>query len=335
MNIITFISERIRDFFKTGSSGNPEEGDNTNLFGRERVIVFSIAFFIAMALWFMVNLSREYNITVQVPIQLVNLPDNLALSSDVPGYASVNISGEGWNLIPVYTNPPRVNLSAESRQINLNDQIRGQMGAFSNLNIVQVDPTSITIETEEKATKKVPVVLRVELDFRSQFGLVQDPLLDPDSVTVTAARSRLDEIDSWETVEEEVNEINRSFERILELRSPGSNISIEPTQIIMRVDVSEYTEAEVRIPVRTRNLPAGKAITYNPSSVTVRFDVPIDLYADVQGTRPFAAFVDYADIEQDSTGFITPQIEKISDEFNVRLRSFQPNRVSYFNIIPD
>lgn len=335
MNIITFISERIRDFFKTGSSGNPEESDNTNLFGRERVIVFSIAFFIAMALWFMVNLSREYNITVQVPIQLVNLPDNLALSSDVPGYASVNISGEGWNLIPVYTNPPRVNLSAESRQINLNDQIRGQMGAFSNLNIVQVDPTSITIETEEKATKKVPVVLRVELDFRSQFGLVQDPLLDPDSVTVTAALSRLDEIDSWETVEEEVNEINRSFERILELRSPGSNISIEPTQVIMRVDVSEYTEAEVRIPVRTRNLPAGKAITYNPSSVTVRFDVPIDLYADVQGTRPFAAFVDYADIEQDSTGFITPQIEKISDEFNVRLRSFQPNRVSYFNIIPD
>lgn len=335
MSLLNFISDRIREFFKSGSSGKPEDGEESNFFGRERVIVFSVAFFISMALWFMVNLSREYNINIQVPIQLVNLPDNLALSSDVPENAVVNITGEGWNLIPVYTNPPVIRLSAESRQINLNEQFRSQMSAYSNLNIVQVEPASLTIETEEKASKRVPVETRVDLDFRSQFGLVQDPVFEPDSVTVTAARSRLDEIDSWQTEETEIDDINRSFERDIDLRPPGFNITIEPMQVNMTVEVSEYTEAEVRIPVRTRNLPAGKAITYNPSSVTVRFDVPIDLYADVQGTRPFTAYVDYEEIEQDTTGYITPQIEKATDRFNVRLRSFQPTRVSYFNIIPD
>lgn len=335
MNIITFFSDRIRDFFRTGKSGDPKEGDESNFFGREKVIVFSIAFFISLILWLMVNLSRDFNITIQVPIQLVNLPDNFALSSDVPENASVNLTGEGWKLIPIYTNPPRINLTAESRQINLTEQMRNQMGAFSDLNILQVEPAAITIETEEKASKKVPLEPRVELDFRIQYGLVQDPVFDPDSVTVTAARSRLERIDSWATAELEIDDINRSFERNIALRTPDSNVIINPETVTMRADVSEFTEAEVRIPVRTRNLPAGKAVTYNPSSVTVRFDVPIGLYSDIQGTRPFTAFVEYSDLEQDSTGFISPQIEKISDEFNVRLRSFQPSRVAYFNIIPD
>ena len=335
MNLFNFISERIKEFFKSGSSGSPQEGDDSNFFGRERVIVFSIAFLIAMGLWFMVNLSREFNITVEVPIQLVNLPEDQALSSDIPDYASVNVTGEGWNLLPVYTNPPGISVTAETRRINLNEQVRNQMGAFSNLTILQVQPVTITIETEEKASKRVPVVSRVQFDFRSQYGFLQDPVLEPDSVTVTAARSRLDEIDEWETVQAVFDDISRSFEEVISLAPPESNVTVEPSEITLLVDVSEYTEAEVRIPVRTRNLPAGKAVTYNPSSVTVRFDVPIELYADVQGTRPFSVYVDYAELERDTTGFITPQVEKISDDFNVRLRSIQPARVSYFNIIPD
>jgi hypothetical protein len=335
MNMFTFISERLKEFFKSGSSGQPEDADESNFFGRERVIVFSISFLIAMGFWFMVNLSREFSITVQVPIELVDLPENLALSNEVPAYANVNVTGEGWNLLPVYTNPPSISIAADSRQINMNEQVRNQMGAFSNLNILQVEPTIITVETEEKGSKRVPVASQINFEFRPQFGLLQDPTFEPDSVTVTAAGSLLEDIDEWETAEISYDDINRSFEENINLRNPESNLTIEPAIVTLRVDVSEYTEAEVRIPVRTRNLPAGKAVTYNPSSVTVRFDVPIELYSDVQGTRPFSVYVNYAELERDTTGFITPQVEKISDDFNVRLRSIQPSRVSYFNIIPD
>ena len=335
MNIFTFISERLKEFFKSGSSGQPEDADESNFFGRERVIVFSISFLIAMGFWFMVNLSREFSITVEVPVELVNLPENLALSSEVPEHVSVNVTGEGWNLLPVYTNPPSISIAADSRQINMNEQVRNQMGAFSNLNILQVEPNSVTVETEEKGSKRVPIDSQVEFEFRPQFGLLQSPTFEPDSVTITAARSILEDIEAWETEEITYDDINRSFEEVITLESPGSNISVDPSTVTLRVDVSEYTEAEVRIPIRTRNLPAGKAVTYNPSSVTVRFDVPLELYADVQGTRPFSVYVNYADLERDTTGYITPQVEKIADDFNVRLRSIQPTRVSYFNIIPD
>jgi YbbR domain-containing protein len=335
INLVAFISDRFKKFFKTGDSGKPEDSDDSGFIGREKAIAFSIAFLFALCLWFIVNLSRDFTVTVQVPIQLVNIPDDVALSSDVPEYASVNISGEGWKLIPLYSNPPKISLTAESRQINLIEQMRNQVGAFSDLNVLQVEPIVLNIETEEKTTKRVPVVSRVDLGFRSQYGLVQTPAMEPDSVTVTGGRSKLAEIEYWETEEAEISNINRSMERRVELASPARGMAVEPSSVLYRIEVSEYTESEVRVPIRTRNLPSGQAITYNPSAVTVRFDVPIGRYSEVQGMRPFTAYVDYEVIENDTTGFVTPVIELVNDDLNLRLRNFQPGRVSYFNIIPD
>ncbi|PKD42537.1 YbbR-like domain-containing protein [Rhodohalobacter barkolensis] len=334
MNLWNFLSDRLKVFFSSNDA-EAEDPDEQNFFAREKVIAFSIAFVFALSLWFVVNMNRDFNISVEVPIELVNLPDNLALRSEVPDHATVNVTGEGWKLISLYSNPPMVNLSAESGQINLFEQIRNMSGTFADLNVMQVEPIMLTIETEEKATKRVPIVPRFDLSLQNQYGLIGEPVISPDSVTLTGAESRLEEISEWETEEVSFNNVSRSLEREVQLKQPEGNVLLDVQGITFRADVAEFTEAEVRVPVRTQNLPSGKAVSFNPSSITVRFDVPIHQYSDVQGVRPFAAFVNYEDMEQDNTGYIIPQVEKITDDFDVRLRSFQPQRVSYFNIIPD
>jgi YbbR domain-containing protein len=335
MKFFSFISDRIRTFFSSSDVARAEETDDSAFIGREKAIVFGVAFFFSLCLWFIVNLSRDFNVTLEVPIQLVNLPDDVAISSELPEFASVNVTGEGWKLIPLYSNPPRISLSADSRQINLFEQMRSQVGAFSDLNVLQVDPIVLNVEIEEKATKRVPILPNIDLNMQSRYGTVQDPSMEPDSVTLTGAVSKLAEIESWETEEMVFSNVNRSMERRIELKPPGAGVSIEPAYAILRIDVAEFTESEMRIPVRTRNLPSGKAVSFNPSSITIRFDVPIDKFSEVQGTRPFVAYVDYEDIENDETGFVVPRIEKTVDNINVRLRGFQPQRVSYFNILPD
>jgi len=334
MNFWDFITNRIKVFFSS-SEVEGEEPDENKFFAREKVIVFSIAFVLALSLWFVVNMNREFNITVQVPVELTNLPDNLALRSDVPDNVTVNVSGEGWSLISLYSNPPKVSLDAESRQINLFEQIRNMSGSFSELNVTQVEPIMLTIETEEKATKRVPIVTQIELNLQNRYGLIGEPEISPDSVTLTGAESRLQELSQWETEEVSLDDVSRSMERVINLREPTSGIILSTNEVNYQINVAEFTEAEVRLPVRTRNLPSGEAVSFNPSSITIRYDVPIHQYSDVQGIRPFAVYVDYADLQADDTGYITPRVEKITDDFDVRLRSFQPQRVSYFNIIPD
>jgi hypothetical protein len=142
-------------------------------------------------------------------------------------------------------------------------------------------------------------------------------------------------VSSWNTVDTEVDGVNSDLEMTVDLENPGSGISVMPMTVTLNAEIAEFTEAAVRIPVRSRGLPSGRAVTFSPSSILVRYDVPLENYNEVQSIRPFVAFVDFERLEQDSTGLITPELEKVTDEYGVRLRSFQPTRVSYFNIVPD
>ncbi len=334
MRLFNFISERFKYFFSGGPAPKPEETDTDSFQNKEKITAFSIAFFIALCLWFIVNLSRDFNITIQVPVLLTNLSEDVTLSSDVPETASVSLTGEGWKLISVYSNPPRVLVNAEVNDVNLAEQVRNQIGVFSDLNVVRVEPSRIMIETERKETKRVPIRNLVNITIRDQFGLLREPQIIPDSVTITGAESMIRELEEWYTEERDLREISGNVQREIRV-AQATGISVEPQNVMLNLEVSEFTEAEIRVPIRTRNLPVDSAVSYNPSTITVRFDVPIHQYTEVQGTRPFAAYVDYSVIEEDDSGRVTPDIDILETDYILRLRSFQPQRVSYFRIVPD
>jgi len=333
MSLYNKIQERINLFF-TGKSEPDDKETSGEFFTRQKIIAFVVSFTFALSLWLIVNLGRDYNVTLMLPIEITNLPDDVALSNEVPERAAVSLSGEGWNLISLYSNPPAITLNADDQQINLFDQVRQQVGTISDLNVLQVDPIIVGIETEQKVTRKIPLRSQVSLSFREQYGLIGDYSLSPDSITISGPISQIEEIDEWRTNDVELTDISNNVNMDVNLEVAGPGISIEPLSAQFQARVAEFTESQVRIPIRTRNLPSGKAITYTPSSITVRFDVPIDQYNDIQGTRPYLAYVDYTEIEEDETGLITPEIELATDEFDVRLRNFQPTRVSYYNILP-
>lgn len=334
MGFFDFISDRFRNFFSFKFKSKAEDPD-VYAENREKIVAFSIALIISLCLWFIVNLSRDFNVTIQVPIQVANVPDDEIISSDVPETATVNISGEGWNIISIYNNPPKVLVTARDGSVNLADQMRNQISSFSDVSIIQVQPSQLNIETEQKAIKVVPIVNNVRLNLREQFGLLSEPQITPDSITISGGASRLEKINQWQTAEILINDVNSDIQRTIPLQAPESGLSLSPDVVSFEAQVAEFTEAEVRVPVRTRNLPAGRAVTFNPSSVTVRFDVPLEQYSEVEGTRPFRAYVDYSVIEEDTSGRVAPEIEVAETDYFIRLKGFQPPRVSYFRIVPE
>jgi YbbR domain-containing protein len=330
-NIMTSIS----DFFSSKLKLEESEDEEEKLFTKHKIFAFTFAMLFSVALWFIVNMGREYNMTMMLPIEIANLPEDIALSTEVPDNAAVSISGEGWSLFNPYINPPQVVLNVEAQQVNMFEQVRQQISSLSGLNVMQVDPMFLEIETEMRVSKKVPVVSQVNIGTLNQFGVLGATVVTPDSITITGPSSRVETVTSWNTVDTEVDGVNSDLEMTVDLENPGSGISVMPMTVTLNAEIAEFTEAEVRIPVRSRGLPSGRAVTFSPSSILVRYDVPLENYNEVQSIRPFVAFVDFERLEQDSTGLITPELEKVTDEYGVRLRSFQPTRVSYFNIVPD
>lgn len=331
------IIQTIKDTFLGVVAGHwgLDEDDDSNFFSKQKIIVFLFAMLLSLSLWVIVNMGRDYNITMTIPIEIMNIPEDIALSSEIPENATVSISGEGWSLFNLYMNPPLISLSVEDQQVNMFEQVRQQVGSISDVTVMQADPMFLEIETEQRVTRKVPVRSKVTLSTRDQYGVLGTPGFSPDSVTISGPASRVNAVENWSTLESDVENVDTDLELTIELEEPEAGITIEPEQVVFEARVAEFTEAQVRIPVRSRNLPSGVAITFSPSSLLVRYNVPIQQYNDVQNIRPFIAYVDYERIEADTTGLIRPQVEKVTDEYDVRLRNFQPTRVSYFEILPD
>lgn len=327
--------EKISGFFAGRFRLEETEDEEDKLFTRHKIFAFTFAMLFSVALWFIVNMGRDYNMTMELPIEITNLPEDIALSTEVPDNATVSVSGEGWSLFNLYINPPQITLNVDAQQINMFEQVRQQISSMSDVSVMQVDPMFLEIETEMRISKKVPVESQVNISAENQFGVLGQPQISPDSVTVTGPASRVEAISSWGTADTEISGVSTDLETTVDLQAPGAGITVIPSTVTIRADIAEFTEAEVRIPVRSRGLPSGRAVTFSPSSIVVKYDVPLEYYNEVQSIRPFVAFVDFERLQQDTTGLITPELEKVTDEYGVRLRSFQPTRVSYFNIVPE
>lgn len=327
------LKNRFLKAWNTVFSG-PDEEEMSDA-GREKFIVFLVAFILAMFLWLMVNLSRDYNLNVNLPITLGNIPPDRALAEELPNFATASITGEGWKLINIYNNPPRIYVDVTKQEVSLYDQVRQQMNATPELNVLKVQPLFLSLELEEKVEKKVPVRSNVSLTFEEQYGIVGEPVLVPDSVTVSGAASIVRDINSWETDSVGIEEAKEPVFVSIPLKKSGPLLELSANTVAFRADVSQYTEGEVRVDIQLRGMPSGQNLNFSPSSVTVKYNVPIQEYGQVQKVSDlFKAYVDYEQIRNDSTGFITPQIEPShTSKYHHGVRSFRPREVAYYNIV--
>lgn len=300
---------------------------------KEKVVVFIISFTIALSLWVMVNLDRDYNLTLDLELIPGVMEANMALTSPLPKTVSVSINGEGWKLINMYNNPPRVPVNLESGTVNLFEQVRELILTYPDLSVTKVQPSIVNVNLEEEISRKVPVNPRLDISFRSQFNFVGGIETIPDSITITGARSRVEDITVWQTTVIRKEGLRESIDMVVPLLSPSDVLQIDRTEVRLRARVSEFTEGEVRVPIRTRGLPRGRQVTYSPAAVSIRYDVPIDEYVEAQNITPYAVYVNYSQIINDTTGFVSPMIEQTADDLNLRFRSANPRIVSYYTII--
>lgn len=334
-NKIEELKERAQNLWNSVVKGEEEGNFEEN--SRGKIVIFSIAFVLSLCLWLMVNLSRDYNLSVNLPIQLGNMPEDQALTEDLPDYATVSISGEGWKLINIYNNPPPIFVDVSESEINLYDQVVEQMNANPDLNVQKVQPLILSLDMEQKISKKVPVVSNVSVSFDGQYDFTGTPHFEPDSVVISGAASILQNVNRWETEEIEIEDVEEDLSASISLKEPQALISVSPATVTYNATVAQFTEGEVRVAIEARNMPVDRSVSFSPAYVNVSFDVPVDQYAAVQNlSEPFVAYVTYDQLLRDTTGSIVPNVEKsASVELDLRLRSFQPNQVSYFTVLDE
>ena len=331
-----FNFEAIKEFFRHfGRSGLDTRSDeeSSGYTGKERLLVFIISFILALGLWLMVNLSRNFNMGIEVPVNLQSIPSDTSLVEEVPDNVSLSLSGEGWKLISMYTQPPSININARDSSINLYEEVREQVSIMPEVDVVNVDPSFLELKFAPKVTKQVPVHINKEIEYRSRYGLVGEPTIKPDSITVIGAEPLVSRINAWSTKILELKDVDAQIKTTVELQQPSKLLKLSHTEVTYREQVSEYTEGELRTFIRTRNIPEDREVTYSPSVVTIKYDVPINEYVEAQETIPFRAYVDFSEIEEDTTGYVKPNVVLNAKDLHLKLKSVTPRTVSYYNVL--
>jgi YbbR domain-containing protein len=331
-NRIQNIKDRILSYVKKGIK--PGEEDEGKLFTKESVLVFIFAYVIAISLWFAVNLNGIFNITVNMPLEIANIPADLALTDNLPEYVEVSLSGTALPLINLYNKPPSIPIDVNDTEVNLFNQVRQQMNSFQEVEVSKVEPILISVNLEEKITKKVPLKLNWDFDFEARYGLISNPVISPDSILVTGAISQMNSITEW-VIQDTLKLTAVKDDIASSVSIPNTNplLEISTDELVLTADVSEFTEDEVSVYIRTRNLPRGQNITYNPSSITIKYDVPLEQFSEISTQAPYVVYVPYSKIQEDVTGFVTPDIELVATKYALKIRSFQPKAVAYFSVV--
>jgi YbbR domain-containing protein len=324
------FKEKFSEVWRRITTQTDEDGADM---GRERMVVFIVSLILALCLWLMVNLSRDYNLNIQLPVSLGAVPEDRALADKLPESATVSVWGEGWKLINIYNNPPVINVDVNDEQVNLYSQVQQQMN-IPRVEVQKVQPLILSLKLEERITKKVPVNPNIKVSFEEQYGFAGSPEIQPDSITISGAASLIQNIHEWSTDSVHFTDISQDLSRVVALETKNELISLSQNQVIFNADVAQFTEGQAEVKISTKGFPEEIDVNFSPPSISIKYNVPINEYPEVSDMKIFKAYVTYGQILLDSLGFVTPQIEQVIDEkYNVKVSSLNPNRVSYFRIV--
>jgi len=235
-----------------------------------------LAVLIASVLWFTVAGEHIVERSVRVPLEFRNLPQELEIVGNAPDSVDVRVRGasailsrvQGGEIVAV------IDLAiarAGSRLFPIRaDEVRAPFG----IEVAQVTPSTLALELEKSARRKVPIVPAIDGDPAPGF-VVGRWIAEPPSVEIIGPDSRVRQVAEATTELVSVKDANSrvrdnvtvgvadSSVRLVEAQSTNVTVEIWPAPVERQLQ---------DVPVRYRNLTQGLRANLSPqlSHVTVR-----------------------------------------------------------------
>ena len=271
----------------------------------KQLLVFIFFLTLSAAFWLFMTLNETYEKEIKLPVQIVNVPKNVVLTSAPIDTVRVTVRDRGWIFMSY--------LFGEKRRIvniNYRNYDRGNGGGIvpgsdlrraieqqleSSSRVSSIKPEKLEFFYNNGEHKRVPVrysgrVIPEQLYFISQVQY------SPDSVDIYASQEKLDSIKSILT--EQLNHVG--FRDTLHVHCRllhPSDVKVVPNHIRISFCTDVLTEESISVPIKCVNLPQGKVLRTFPAKMRVNFVVGV---SELRNLRPedFSVVADYLEIEQ-------------------------------------
>ena len=291
------LKDRIRDIVKG--------------WGREWIIVIP-SLLLAVMVWLLTNLSKEYSGTISVPVMAQCNIEGHGLESSNTVVVSARCRTEGFRLLRERSRRERNVVKVRFDRADLRATAPHTycvVGGTKNSYVNQFFGDGAVVEAFISDTlkfifpaenhKKVPVSVHKSVQCRSQYMAAGPFTVSPDSVTVYGDEASLAAVEKVDAARISLTDVHETQHGVLRLSPiPGVRMSVE--EVSYELPVSRYVELRTTVPVEVRGAPAGSQLQVYPpqAQVVLRCAFPI-----AKDPLPaFRLYVDWNDFASSLTG---------------------------------
>ncbi|MDV7188116.1 CdaR family protein [Lutibacter sp. TH_r2] len=259
---------------------NIQSASNTLLKNR-KLKVFLFFLVLTAIIWLLVELSKTYTSEAKFNVKYKNIPENLLLQNKPISIVDIQLKAPGFSLLKYKTLNRDINLSLANLSKNKKGYyiLTNNQKAFitkqlsSNVEVIKVQEDTIYIDLGANISKKVPVNVLLDLEFKMGYNLINSYQVKPDSVLIKGPQKYIDSIQEIATEVKAIKEVSENVNTELKLQLPAKQTNVKATvnkvKIISKVD--KFTEGKFKIPVAIINQPDNILVKPFPKEIEVYY----------------------------------------------------------------
>lgn len=292
--------------------------------------MLAICLILALGTWVFTSLNETFKTHHPYRITYPKMPEDKVPAINLPTSITAELQGSGWDLFR-YTRKSssktlKIDLSIIDDNLISESYIKDLLydELPEDIAVSKIMPKEISVEFEQKYTKKVPVILNQQLTFKEGYYKKEAITLVPDSITITGAKSVIDSIVTCYTDTLKLENLAKPVEKTVEIIIPDNIFPEENDYLIdVEVNVVQHTEKKMEIPVSLMNASETNFLII-PKAIELKCLVPVDEYDKIV-PEAFKLVADYQTNAHNGTIDLTLVKQH---EFAKQL-SFYPTQVDY------
>ena len=289
--------------------------------------VFLIFLILAISTSLVSKLTSTYDKNIVFKLTVTDIPEDKVIYKKSHDSVELKVRGFGFSLAKYYFKTPELKISAKKLK-ELNNSFlweknqnftETKLNFDSSIELLTIFEDSIILYFDQYISEKKFIKTNISINYESGFDSFKTPLITNDSVTILGPKDIIRKIDYVDTEFVKLNNVNSDIQINLSLLKPAfDDLSIDLSMIEYKLEVDQYTEEIVTVPV---NILSNENIKYNyyPKELSVKYFISID---DYKKTTPIDFRIECVLDKNQST--LIPYLTKKPDFIkNARLSSNQ------------
>ncbi len=312
---------------------------------RKKIYTFSSFVLLSVLFWLIIKLSQDNEARFELGVDISNIPAGYILKDMSHDRIAVDLRTVGARLfyIQLSKQPNAANLDfSEFNMIERDGEIFFYVTSrdlehslpsflYPDSEIVSIHPDTLFLEVNEAKKKEVPVVFNGSLDFYARHRQYGEIDIKPERIMISGPADIVETIDTLYTKEIHLKKLDKPVEKHVEVINPfpAESITLSDDNVKVFVDVREYTESKVEVPINIKCPEVYNEQVANirlfPSRVTVFYLVALEDYGEI--TDDMFSVKAECPFEKANNNRLSVEVE--SKPLNIEILRFEPPRVEY------